>query len=65
MGRGNAAGQAIVFLASHAAHAHHLIRGFDLAKSMSKYLIDRIGLLANVTLYTESEIVAIEVAMKA
>ena len=27
---------------------------------MSKYLIDRIGSLANVTLYTESEIVAIE-----
>jgi thioredoxin reductase (NADPH) len=60
VGGGNAAGQAIVFLASHAAHVHHLIRGSDLAKSMSKYLIDRIGLLANVTLYTESEIVAIE-----
>jgi thioredoxin reductase (NADPH) len=39
---------------------HHLIRGADLAKSMSKYLIDRIGSLANVTLHTESEIVAIE-----
>lgn len=60
VGGGNAAGQAIVFLASHAAHVHHLIRGSDLTKSMSKYLIDRIGLLANVTLYTESEIVAIE-----
>ncbi|RFC37017.1 MAG: thioredoxin reductase (NADPH) [Candidatus Nitrotoga sp. LAW] len=60
VGGGNAAGQAIVFLASHAAHVHHLIRGSDLAKSMSKYLIDRIGMLANVTLYTESEIVGIE-----
>jgi thioredoxin reductase (NADPH) len=60
VGGGNAAGQAIVFLASHAAHVHHLIRGPDLARSMSKYLIDRIGSLANVTLYTESEIVAIE-----
>ena len=60
VGGGNAAGQAIVFLASHAAHVHHLIRGPDLAKSMSKYLIDRIGSLANVTLHTESEIVAIE-----
>jgi thioredoxin reductase (NADPH) len=60
VGGGNAAGQAIVFLAGHAAHVHHLIRGPDLAKSMSKYLIDRIGSLANVTLYTESEIVAIE-----
>ena len=60
VGGGNAAGQAIVFLASHAAHVHHLIRGPDLAKSMSRYLIDRIGSLTNVTLYTESEIVAIE-----
>ncbi|MDE2366027.1 MAG: FAD-dependent oxidoreductase [Betaproteobacteria bacterium] len=60
VGGGNAAGQAIVFLASHAAHVHHLIRGADLAKSMSTYLIDRIGSLANVTLHTESEIVAIE-----
>ncbi|RFC34964.1 MAG: thioredoxin reductase (NADPH) [Candidatus Nitrotoga sp. SPKER] len=60
VGGGNSAGQAIVFLASHAAHVHHLIRGSDLAKNMSKYLIDRIGMLANVTLYTESEIVAIE-----
>ncbi len=60
VGGGNAAGQAIVFLAGHAAHVHHLIRGPDLAKSMSKYLIDRIGALPNVTLHTESEIVAIE-----
>ena len=60
VGGGNAAGQAIVFLASQVAHVHHLIRGSDLAKSMSKYLIDRIGSLANVTLHTESEIVAIE-----
>ena len=60
VGGGNAAGQAIAFLASRAAHVHHLIRGPDLAKSMSKYLIDRVGSLTNVTLYTESEIVAIE-----
>ena len=60
VGGGNAAGQAIVFLANHAVHVHHLIRGPDLAKSMSKYLIDRLESLANVTLYTESEIVAIE-----
>ena len=60
VGGGNSAGQAVVFLASHAAHVHYLIRGPDLAKSMSKYLVDRIGSLPNVTLYTESEIVAIE-----
>lgn len=60
VGGGNSAGQAVVFLASHAAHVHYLIRGPDLAKSMSKYLVDRIESLPNVTLYTESEIVAIE-----
>ncbi|HVW63895.1 MAG TPA: FAD-dependent oxidoreductase, partial [Nitrosospira sp.] len=60
VGGGNSAGQAIVYLASHASHVHHLIRGPDLVQSMSKYLIDRIGSLANVTLYAESEIVAIE-----
>ncbi|KIO48545.1 thioredoxin reductase [Nitrosospira sp. NpAV] len=60
VGGGNSAGQAIVFLAGHAAHVHHLIRGAGLENSMSKYLIDRIGSLANVTLHRESEIVAIE-----
>ncbi|GAB1721083.1 MAG: thioredoxin reductase [Nitrosospira sp.] len=60
VGGGNSAGQAVVYLATHASHVHHLIRGPDLVKSMSKYLIDRIGSLPNVTLYTESEIVAIE-----
>jgi thioredoxin reductase (NADPH) len=60
VGGGNSAGQAVVFLASHAAHVHLLIRGSDLGKSMSKYLVDRIASLANVTLHTETEIVAIE-----
>ena len=60
VGGGNSAGQAVVFLASHAAHVHLLIRGPDLAKSMSKYLVDRIASLANVTLHAETEIVAFE-----
>ena len=60
VGGGNSAGQAAVFLASHAAHVHLLIRGSSLAKKMSKYLVDRIASLANITLHTETEIVAIE-----
>jgi thioredoxin reductase (NADPH) len=50
----------VVFLASHAARVHLLIRGNDLGKNMSKYLVDRIGSLPNVTLHTETEICAIE-----
>ncbi|MDB5808558.1 MAG: trxB1 [Betaproteobacteria bacterium] len=60
VGGGNSAGQAIVFLASHAAHVHVLIRGNDLGKKMSQYLVERIGSLPNVTVHKESEIYAIE-----
>jgi thioredoxin reductase (NADPH) len=60
VGGGNSAGQAVVFLASHAAHVHLLIRGDDLGKSMSRYLVDRINSLPNVSLHTDTEICAIE-----
>ncbi|CAB3805597.1 Ferredoxin--NADP reductase [Paraburkholderia ultramafica] len=52
MGGGNSAGQAVVFLANFARSIRVLIRGEDLNASMSKYLIDRIGSLPNVTLCT-------------
>ncbi|WP_394780435.1 FAD-dependent oxidoreductase [Undibacterium sp.] len=60
VGGGNSAGQAIAFLASHASHVHVLIRAGGLEASMSKYLIDRIGSLPNVTLHTRSEIISLE-----
>jgi thioredoxin reductase (NADPH) len=60
VGGGNSAGQAVVFLAGHAAHVHMLIRRSDLESTMSSYLIERIASLANVTLHVESEIVALE-----
>lgn len=55
VGGGNSAGQAAVFLAQHAARVFVLIRGPDLAASMSRYLIDRIESAANIELrpYTE------------
>jgi thioredoxin reductase (NADPH) len=42
VGSGNSAGQAALFLADHAAHLSLLIRGTDLAATMSRYLADRI-----------------------
>jgi len=60
VGGGNSAGQAIVFLASHAAHVHVLVRGEDLEHSMSRYLIERIASLPNVTIHMGSEITALE-----
>jgi len=52
IGGGNSAGQAVVFLANFARSIRVLIRGKGLGASMSKYLIDRIGSLPNVTLCT-------------
>src|SRR5438067_2965101 len=41
-GGGNSAGQAAVFLADTGSHVTVVIRGPDLGKSMSRYLVDRI-----------------------
>ena len=56
IGGGNSAGQATVFLASHAAHVHLMIRGPGLEASMSRYLIDRIMGLPNVTLHPHTTV---------
>ncbi len=60
LGGGNSAGQAAVFLASHAEHVHLFIRGASLEHSMSHYLIERINSLPNVTLHTRIELRALE-----
>jgi thioredoxin reductase (NADPH) len=57
VGGGNSAGQAAVYLAGHAARVHILVRGPSLAATMSRYLIDRIEALPNVTLHPQTEIV--------
>jgi thioredoxin reductase (NADPH) len=56
VGGGNSAGQAIVFLASYAAHVHVLIRRKSLHETMSRYLIDRVSSFANVTIHSNSAI---------
>ena len=60
VGGGNSAGQAAMFLARAARHVHLVIRGDDLAKSMSRYLIDRIDALANVTVHRRSVVAALD-----
>ena len=60
VGGGNSAGQAAVFLSSHARRVHMLIRGAGLAASMSSYLIERIAATPNITLHTHTELTALE-----
>jgi thioredoxin reductase (NADPH) len=57
VGGGNSAGQAAMFLSQYASNCHLLIRGDDLAKSMSRYLIDEIERNERVHLGTHSEVV--------
>ncbi|OUS97723.1 FAD-dependent oxidoreductase [Rhodococcus sp. NCIMB 12038] len=56
VGGGNSAGQATVFLADHVSHVHLLIRGGDLGKSMSRYLVDQIERHPRVTVHRHTEI---------
>ena len=60
VGGGNSAGQAAVFLASHAKRVHMLIRGPSLDASMSSYLIERIGATANITLHPGTELTSLD-----
>jgi thioredoxin reductase (NADPH) len=60
VGGGNSAGQAIVYLATHAAKVHVLIRRSGFEATMSRYLIDRIRALPNVFVHPEAEIGRIE-----
>lgn len=59
VGGGNSAGQAVAFLAPRVKHLHLVVRR-DLAATMSRYLIDRIAALPNVTLHVGVEIVGLE-----
>lgn len=60
VGAGNSAGQAIVYLASHVAKVWVLVRGTDIAASMSRYLVDRIKGLPNVEVVTGAQISRLE-----
>ena len=59
VGGGNSAGQGVVFLAPQVKHLHLVVRR-PLEATMSRYLIDRILALPNVTIHVGSEIAALE-----
>jgi thioredoxin reductase (NADPH) len=58
VGGGNSAGQAAIFLSQNARKVFLLIRGADLGKNMSDYLVQRIYQTKNIQLLTETEITA-------
>ena len=60
VGGGNSAGQAAVYLASHVSKVWLLLRGLELAVSMSRYLIDRIAGLTNVEVVTQTNVIGLE-----
>jgi thioredoxin reductase (NADPH) len=60
VGAGNSAGQAAVYLANQAAKVWLLVRGDDLAASMSRYLVDRIRGLPNVEVLTRISVTGLE-----
>lgn len=56
VGGGNSAGQAAVYLAGRTRKVYLLIRGADLSRSMSQYLIDRVTSTANIELLANTEV---------
>ena len=59
VGGGNSAGQAVVRFSRYAVKVTLLVRGPDLAASMSKYLIDAIAGISNVDVRTGTQVVAV------
>jgi thioredoxin reductase (NADPH) len=60
VGAGNSAGQAVVYLAAHTTKVWMLVRGGDLEKTMSRYLVDRIRGLDNVEVVTGATVRGLE-----
>ncbi len=60
VGGGNSAGQAAMFVSQHAAKCSLVIRGGDLGKSMSRYLIDELDRVHRVDILTHREIVELK-----
>jgi len=60
VGGGNSAGQAAIFLSQNGCAVTLVIRGPDLGRDMSSYLIERIDADSNITLRTKTNVVALE-----
>ena len=59
VGGGNSAGQAALFLAAGGSHVTVVIRGSDLGRSMSRYLVDRIEADHRISVRANAEITAV------
>jgi thioredoxin reductase (NADPH) len=57
VGGGNSAGQTALYLARHARHVTLVVRGDNLERSMSEYLIREIEATANITVRLHTEVV--------
>lgn len=60
VGGGNSAGQAAMFLSERSAPCRLLIRGGDLGKSMSRYLVDQIERNARIEVCTYSQVAELD-----
>jgi len=60
VGAGNSAGQAIMFLSRYASRVHVVVRGQDLGASMSRYLVDRVEKMENVTIHRGAVVTGLE-----
>jgi thioredoxin reductase (NADPH) len=60
VGGGNSAGQAAIFLAQNRCPVSIVIRGDDLAKSMSQYLVDRIVADPAITVRATTSVTALD-----
>jgi thioredoxin reductase (NADPH) len=59
VGGGNSAGQAAVFLSRNVRRVTLMIRGSDLGRTMSRYLIDQLERIENVEVRTHTEVVEV------
>jgi len=62
VGAGNSAGQAVLNLAHHGARVTMLVRGGDLGKSMSAYLVERIGRSTAIDVRLRTEVTTVRAA---
>jgi thioredoxin reductase (NADPH) len=60
VGAGNSAGQAVMNLANAGAQVTMVVRGDDLGKSMSAYLVDRIAACGGIDVRLRTQVTAVE-----
>ena len=56
VGGANSAGQASLFLAETGCNVCLVVRGEDLGKDMSRYLVDRVSAHPNITVHTQAQV---------